>query len=123
MTETNEDLYRLFVHRREARKLEPGELIFNEGDEGDGMFILTRGTVALKHDDTVVANVDGPTLFGEMALIDSEPRSLTAIAVTDAEVVHIPTRHFWVLVHETPNFARLVMSVMAQRLRSVGQTT
>ena len=123
MAETNEDLYRLFVHRREARKLEPGELIFNEGDEGDGMFILTLGTVALKHDDTIVANVDGPTLFGEMALIDSEPRSLTAVAVTDAEVVHIPTRHFWVLVHETPNFARLVMRVMAQRIRSVGQTS
>jgi CRP-like cAMP-binding protein len=42
---------------------------------------------------------------------------LTAVAATDAAVIEIPARHFWVLVHDTPYFAQLVMRVMAQRLR------
>lgn len=58
-----------------------------------------------------------------MALIEDEPRALTAIAATDAVLVEIPVRHFWVLVHDTPYFAQLVMSVMARRLRRTGSTT
>lgn len=58
-----------------------------------------------------------------MALIEHEPRSLTAVAATDVVLVEIAARHFWVLVHETLYFAQLVMSVMAQRLRGRGGTT
>ena len=36
-------------------------------------------------------------------------------------VIEIPARHFWVLVHDTPYFAQLVMGVMAQRLRQNSQ--
>jgi CRP-like cAMP-binding protein len=61
--------------------------------------------------------VTAPGLFGEMALIEDAPRALTAVAATDATIIEIPARHFWVLVHDTPYFAQLVMSVMAQRLR------
>lgn len=49
--------------------------------------------------------------------------SLTALAATDVVLVEIPARHFWMLVHETPYFAQLVMSVMANRLRRRGGTT
>ena len=52
-----------------------------------------------------------------MALIEDTPRSLSAVAATDGTVIEIPARHFWVLVHDTPYFAQLVMRVMAQRLR------
>jgi CRP-like cAMP-binding protein len=58
-----------------------------------------------------------------MALIEDVPRSLTAVASSDLELFAIPARHFWVLVHDTPYFAQLVMSVMAQRLRRAGGTT
>ena len=56
-------------------------------------------------------------MFGEMALIDREPRSATAIAETDCELVVIDKRRFWFLVQETPYFAEIVMRVMADRLR------
>ncbi len=123
MPESNEELYSLIVHGRPHRTVAADDVIFREGDEADGMFVITSGTVALKRGDEVVAKVDGPSLIGEMALVDSEPRLLTAVAATEIDIVHIPVRHFWVLVHETPYFARLVMSVMSQRLRTVGQTT
>jgi CRP-like cAMP-binding protein len=56
-------------------------------------------------------------MFGEMALIDREPRSATAVAETDCELVVIDKRRFWFLVQETPYFAEIVMRVMADRLR------
>jgi CRP-like cAMP-binding protein len=87
------------------------------------MYIVHDGSVALKNGDRVVDTVAAPGLFGEMALIESEPRALTAVAETDAELVEIPARQFWVLVHETPRYAHLVMSVMASRLRRAGSAT
>jgi CRP-like cAMP-binding protein len=60
-----------------------------------------------------------------MALIDYEPRSLTAVVEVEVEVevVEIPERRFWVLVNETPRFAQLVMREMAARLRRASHTT
>jgi CRP-like cAMP-binding protein len=95
-----------------------GGLIFSEGDAGEAMFLVTEGTVSLTHDGTVISRAVAPSIFGELALIDNSPRALTATAETDVQLVVIPARHFWVLVHETPYFAQLVMHEMALRLRN-----
>ena len=84
---------------------------------------MRQGSVALKDGDRLVETLEAPGMFGEMALIENGPRSLTALAETDVAVVEIPVRQFWVLVHETPYFAQLVMTVMAQRLRRRSGTT
>jgi CRP/FNR family transcriptional regulator, cyclic AMP receptor protein len=59
-------------------------------------------------------------IFGELALISLEPRSASAVADTDCELVAIEKRRFWFLVQETPYFAEIVMRVMADRLRRRG---
>jgi CRP/FNR family transcriptional regulator, cyclic AMP receptor protein len=65
----------------------------------------------------------GPdTIFGEMALIDSEPRSATAIAVTDVELVPVGEKQFLFLVSQTPYVALKVMRVLVQRLRATNKT-
>ena len=119
----DEDLYNLFIRAGQPRACSPGEVVFKEGDAAEGVFIVARGSVELRDGDRLIDTVSAPGLFGELALIDNEPRSLTAVASDDVELYLIPTRHFWVLVHETPNFAWLVMSVMSRRLRRAGATT
>jgi CRP-like cAMP-binding protein len=116
------ELYELLARAGTSRRLGAGEVIFERGDPGASMYIVTTGTVALKLGDDIMDTVAAPGLFGEMALIDYEPRALTAVAQDDAEVVEIPERRFWILVHETPRFAQLVMRVMADRLRRVSGT-
>ncbi len=118
-----EELYGLLARAGDQRTVSAGEVIFEQGDRGDKMYVVREGSVALKSGDDVIDTTTGPGIFGEMALIDDEPRALTAVADTEAELVEIPARHFWVLVHETPYFAHLVMSVMATRLRNAGSTT
>ena len=86
------------------------------------MFIRSSGTVALSDGERTLDTVQAPNLFGELALIESQPRALTATAASDAELVEISARMFWVIVHETPYFAQLVMRVMADRLRRASGT-
>jgi CRP-like cAMP-binding protein len=57
-----------------------------------------------------------------MALIDNEPRSATAIAATDVELVPVSEKQFLFLVSQTPYFALKVMRVLAQRLRTTNKT-
>ena len=119
---TPDELYGLLARAGELRSYSDGEVIFEQGDQGDSMYIVKGGAVALKAGDRVIETVVAPGLFGEMALIESRPRSLGAVADGEAELVSIPARHFWVLVHETPYFAQLVMRVMAERLRNATGT-
>ena len=115
-------LYELLARAGHKQVLAPGSLIFSTGDEARSMFIFLSGTVDLLKGDELLRRVDAPSMVGEMALIDYAPRSLTAVAVTEVEIVEIPERTFWVLVHETPKFAQLVMRVMTERVRSLSGT-
>ncbi len=118
-----EELCELLSKNRQSIQYSAGDVIFEQGDVGDRMYVVREGSVELKAGDKLVDTAAAPGLFGEMALIDDEPRALTAVAGTEVQLVDIPARHFWVLVHETPYFAQLVMTVMARRLRAAGQTT
>ena len=68
------------------------------------------------------AELSADDIFGEMALIDSEPRSATALAVTDVELVAVSEKQFLFLVSQTPYFALKVMRTLAQRLRKSNKT-
>ena len=117
LVERPEELYGLITEGRPRRQVPAGGVIFEAGARGESMYIVVSGSVALMAGENTVETLSAPGLFGELALIEDTPRALTAVAASDAELVEIPERHFWVLVHETPYFAQLVMSVMANRLR------
>ena len=68
-----------------------------------------------------MADLTADNIFGEMALIDSEPRSATAVAITDVELVPISEKQFLFLVSQTPYFALRLMRVLAQRLRATNK--
>ena len=123
VVEGPEQLYGLLMRAGETRSFSADDVIFEQGEPGDKMYVVRQGSVVLKDGDRVVDRVGAPGMFGEMALIERDPRALTAVADTDLELAEFGARHFWVLVHETPGFAQLVMSVMARRLRSAGTTT
>ena len=101
----------------EVEEFTAGQVIFSEGDEADRMYVVSEGSVALSIDGDVVESLGPGGLFGEMAVIDREPRSATAVAESDTTLVAIDKRRFWFLVQETPYFAEIVMRVMSHRLR------
>ena len=95
-----------------------GDVIFAEGDAADRMYVVRAGEVEIRVGDKVVGTIDHGGIFGEMALIDHTPRSATAVAKTDCDLLPIDERMFLFLVDETPYFALDVMRILAARLRA-----
>jgi len=100
-----------------AKAVVAGDTIFSEGSPGDIAYVVTEGEIELSIHGSAVETVGTGGIFGEMALIDSQARSATATAKTDAKVVPIDQRRFLYLIQNTPFFAVEVMHVMAERLR------
>jgi CRP/FNR family cyclic AMP-dependent transcriptional regulator len=102
-----------------SRAYKAGETVFREGDDGFVMYVVLEGAVKLSVTGRSVEKVVKGGVFGEMALIDSSPRSATAVAATDCTLVSVTAERFKALIQETPGFALEIMSVMAMRLRSM----
>ena len=98
-----------------------GEVIFEEGQDGDRMYVVRHGEVEILRGDKVVETISGGGMFGEMALIDGSKRSATARAKTECELVPVDEKTFVFLVHETPYFALDVMRLLADRLRAMNE--
>lgn len=98
-----------------------GDIIFHEGDTGSEVFVVKSGRVEVRNGERLLDELSDHDLFGEMALVDTSPRSATAIATTDVEVVPLSEKQFVYLVGEVPYFALKVMRVMARRLRAKNQ--
>jgi CRP-like cAMP-binding protein len=106
----------------DAHPFKAGSIIFREGDEAHELFVIKSGQVRIQIGNRTVTELAADSIFGEMALIDNEPRSATAIAVTDVELVAVSEKQFLFLVGQTPYFALKVMRVLAQRLRATNKT-
>jgi CRP/FNR family transcriptional regulator, cyclic AMP receptor protein len=79
-----------------AREFKAGEVIFKQGDDALELFIVQSGEVEIRLGSRLLETVSQYGIFGEMALIDSGPRSATAVAATDVKVVPIAEKQFLV---------------------------
>ena len=98
-----------------------GATIVEAGDPAKEMFLVKRGRVAIQLNGETVDEIEGGGIFGEMALIDQAPRSASAIALEDTEVIPIDERLFVILVQDAPYFALDVMRVLTDRIRHMNQ--
>lgn len=122
MTEASIDFGLLARDGVMPRTVKAGETIFREGDEAHEMFVIKHGHVAIRLGNRTLAELGDRAIFGEMALIDSAPRSATAVAMTDCELVPISEKQFLFLVSQTPYFALNVMRVLARRLDTTNRS-
>jgi len=107
----------LFRNAQETVQIPADGIIFKEGDAGSEMYGVVAGKVELRVNGRVVRTLEADDVFGEMAIVDSSPRSATAVAIEDTELAVINRHRFLFLVHETPTFALQVMSAMGERIR------
>ncbi len=103
----------------DIRRCAPGETVFSEGEPGEVMYVVKEGEVDIRVRDRTVETVGPGGIIGEMALIDHQPRSATAVARTECQLVPINEARFAFLVQETPFFALDVMRMMVRRLRKM----
>jgi CRP/FNR family cyclic AMP-dependent transcriptional regulator len=105
-----------------VKEFKTGEVIFKEGDAGSEFFVIQSGKVDVRLGNRQLGTLADNDIFGEMALIDTAPRSATVVAATDVKIVPVGERQFLFLVSQTPHFALNVMRTLARRLRAQNST-
>ncbi len=108
---------KLFDQEPAQRSVKAGEHLFKAGDAGDFLYVLLSGSAEILVNDVLVENAEPGAIIGEMALIDSEPRSASVLCSSDCQFAVIDHKRFEYLVQQTPFFAVEVMRIMGQRLR------
>ncbi|MCX7818353.1 MAG: YihY family inner membrane protein [Kiritimatiellae bacterium] len=103
---------------RHLRRFGAGEVLFREGDHGDEMYVLRRGTVRLRRGTTTLRDMHEGDYFGELAMLLDTPRSATAEAVTDGELVVIRRDQWEMMLREQPELALPLLRELAERLRA-----
>jgi CRP/FNR family cyclic AMP-dependent transcriptional regulator len=105
-------------HRRFRRH----EVIFHAGDPGDALFIVARGSVKLvlpspEGNEAIIATLRPGDFFGELTVLDGEPRPATAVALEATELEELARDPFLVLVHARPDVRLALLIAMAGKLR------
>jgi CRP-like cAMP-binding protein len=108
----------------EIRRLETGEVLFNMGEPGDEMYIVQQGRVAIYAPSKERPGEEKPIrifrdggMLGEMALIDRQPRSLSARATEPTWVMILRGADFRRLLREDPDMAFAIMIGLNDRIR------
>lgn len=113
----------MLVDHGRARTFADGQTIFNEGDPGREMYVIQEGAVeisAMSQGGEITLDVlDKSDFFGEMSLLSGRPRSATARAVGDVEVLVIDKAQFEQLVDDP--LVRMMLERMSDRIWKVDQ--
>jgi signal transduction histidine kinase len=105
-----------------VRKYPAGQVIFTEGDNGDGVFVVEEGLVEISAvvsggTRKVLSQIGPGDFFGEMAVLDYKPRSACATAVTDTTAVFVPRTELLALIERLPALAFTILRETSNRLR------
>ncbi len=100
-----------------VRNLPPGEALTRAGEPGDEFFLIVDGSAKVDVSPRKQATLGPGECFGEMSLLDGEPRSATVTAVTSVRLLVIDRRGFWQLLREVPALAERLLITLSQRLR------
>ena len=83
------------------------------------MLVIVEGRVEIRLNGLLVETIGPGGVVGEMALIDSEPRSASVIALSKGKYVEVGEKRFLFLVQNTPYFAIEMLQLLAKRLRHI----
>lgn len=99
----------------------PGETIFTEGDAGDQMFSMLKGTVTIWTGGRIIATVTTGQYFGVVSFLLATPRIAAAVAQDDVELVLITRQNITDLMNESPDFILSMLRETAMRLRETNK--
>ena len=117
-----QDLVAMFRDEPKVVRLEPGEVLFKNGDPSACMYVVRSGMLTIRSGPVIYEHVGAGGIVGEMGIVETHrPRTAMVYARAPAELVEIDENRFLSLVQETPSFALAVMRVLSRRLRCMDE--
>ncbi|ADO74968.1 Crp/Fnr family transcriptional regulator [Stigmatella aurantiaca] len=109
-----------------SRRYAKGEVIFHQGDVGTALYIVRKGEVAIRLSsdegkEVILALLDRGDFFGELALLDEEPRSTDAVAREEADLLSLQREDFRRFLEARPQVAMRLLSTLSRLVRRVTQ--
>ncbi|EFQ83359.1 cyclic nucleotide-binding domain protein [Aeromicrobium marinum DSM 15272] len=106
--------------------LRRGEVLFNEGDDGDKLYVVTDGKIKLGRTspdgrENLLAILGPGQMFGELSFFDPGPRSATATAVTDVDLRSLGHEALSPVLNAHPDVAHALLNQLAGRLRRTNE--
>src|SRR5678810_1430875 len=107
-------------------KLNTGETLFHAGDPGESLFIVRSGSVELFIKDTVGQKLvltisEAGDLFGELSLLDSGPRTATAVALSETDLLMLDRDDLLLLFQKRPDAALNTLAAMSAMTRKADE--
>jgi CRP/FNR family transcriptional regulator, cyclic AMP receptor protein len=99
-----------------------GEVIAKQGDMGTAFYMILEGVVEVRSGKKTLAKLGKGKFFGEMALIDNQPRSADVIATADTVCVLLTSWNFTGVIGSNPEIAQAMMKELVSRLRETDNT-
>jgi EAL domain-containing protein (putative c-di-GMP-specific phosphodiesterase class I)/CRP-like cAMP-binding protein len=100
-----------------------GQYLFSEGDDGDCAFIIEKGSVEVylnkQNKKMIIATLSSGDLVGEMAIIDRLPRTASAVALEDTDVIVIPREYVSQKIEYSDATVRFFLKVIMERYRDM----
>ncbi|MGH8875172.1 MAG: cyclic nucleotide-binding domain-containing protein [Acidimicrobiia bacterium] len=94
-----------------------GTVLAREGEQGNAFYLILEGEAVVRRKDRKIATLGKGDCFGEMAIIDGQPRSATVAVTADAVILEMHRRDFSYVLDRSPGFARRLLVVLSARLR------
>ena len=98
-----------------------GTVLFKEGDQADYLYMIHRGKVQIsrtvRNEEEILQVLGDGEFVGEMAVIDSMPRSANAIALEECELIRMDKKSFDTTIEENNNFAVNFITFLSKRIR------
>ena len=126
-SELNEEQLKMLANLVVAQNFVRDETVVLEGDDSvQALYLIASGSVqvymtGVDGRETILSFLERGDFFGEMSLIDGEPRSASVRTVTDAQLLIIHRESFLTLIRQSPEIAMGLLSAMSKRLRKANR--
>jgi len=92
-------------------------VLVEEGQPGTEFFLIVRGRAVVTRKGRTVATLKPDDYFGELSLLDRQPRSATVVCETDMDLLVLSQRNFDRLLRSAPTMVNKLLRAMVNRLR------
>ena len=100
-----------------------GDVLAQEGKTGQAFVFIVEGKVRVERNDKVVNRLSSSDFFGEISLIDGQPRPATVTAESDVKLLVLHASYFDELLEKVPGLAREIMKSLCKYLRQAQRQT
>jgi CRP-like cAMP-binding protein len=100
-------------------QVDKDEVVFNKGEAGDSLYIIVTGAVEALDADRILNRLGEGDIFGELALLDPEPRLATLKATEPTHLLRLDETSFKTILAERPEVSSAIIRVITRYLRSL----